>query len=138
MRIFDNEVEIIKSFSIIWRKSSECCNPFNECKEKEDENYICGNDPLDFLRLPESEKEALNNWIDYALEPDNDNLCPNHSYSLKHIYERDIGNYVTNGQFKGAMIQYGFDPVNPRELNSYYRVKFNPSILEKFNEHTYF
>jgi len=51
---------------------------------------------------------------------------------LKHIFERDQSSfYITNGQFKGAMIHYGFDPVNPREINSYYRVKMNKELLEK-------
>ena len=130
MRIFEHEIEMIKGFSVIWRNSPDYDKYLDEYNG--DENHMSGNDPLDFFSLPDDEKEALICWIDYALEPDNDNLCPNHSYSLKHIYERDMGKYVTNGQFKGAMIKYGFDPVNPRELNCYYRVKFDADILEKY------
>jgi hypothetical protein len=131
MRISESEIEIIKAYSTLWRTSPDSCSNYDTAEAKE--AHISGNDPLDFLSLPEAEQEALNDWIDYAFEPDDEKLCPNHSYSLKHIYEKDTGNYVTNGQFKGAMIKFGYDPVNPRELNCYYRVKFNPHLLDKFN-----
>jgi hypothetical protein len=54
----------------------------------------------------------------------NDDVYAGSSYGLKHLYKRETGNYVTNGQFKGAMILYGYDPINPRYINCRYLVKF--------------
>lgn len=45
------------------------------------------------------------------------------SYGLKHIFENsDGGFYVTNNQFKDAMLQAGFKPVEENMLNWYYRI----------------
>lgn len=38
------------------------------------------------------------------------------SYGLKHIYEK-TGGYVTNGEFKGAMLAAGFKVREIRALN---------------------
>ena len=46
------------------------------------------------------------------------------SYSLKHRYEA-VGSYVTNGQFKAAMLLCGYAPEDPAALN--WRFKIAPS-----------
>ena len=38
----------------------------------------------------------------------------------KHMLERDTDIYMTNNQFKDAMLACGFLPVNERELNWHY------------------
>jgi hypothetical protein len=129
MSILEHELETIKAFSAIWRNSPECCPHLRECDC--DERYMSGNDPLDFLTLTEEERAHLIDWIDGALRPDDDYICPDSSYGIKHVYERDTGKYVTNGQFKGAMIQFGFDPVDPRELNCHYCLKIESDVLER-------
>ncbi len=129
MHLRDHEIEIIKAFSTIWRKSPDYCPSYEENKDAE--NHIGGDDPLDFLRLSEEEQKTITDWIDHVFDPDEDNICPESSYSLKHIYERDTEKYLTNGQFKGAMVQYGFDPVDPRELNCHYRIKIRFDVLKK-------
>lgn len=129
MHLSDHEIEIIKAFSTIWRKSPDCC-PFYE-ENKDAENHIGCDDPLDYLRLSEEEQKTITDWIDHVFDPDEDSICPESSYSLKHIYERDTEKYLTNGQFKGAMVQYGFDPVDPRELNCHYRIKIRFDVLKK-------
>lgn len=49
----------------------------------------------------------------------------NHSsYTLKHRYEA-VGSYVTNGQFKAAMLLCGYAPEDPAALN--WRFKIAPS-----------
>ena len=49
----------------------------------------------------------------------------NHSsYTLKHRYEA-VGGYVTNGQFKAAMLLCGYAPEDPAALN--WRFKIAPS-----------
>lgn len=124
----ERDIEIIKAFSILWRTSVECCP--NLDLSKGEEAHMSGNDPLHFFKLSKDEQEALTEWIGYALEPDEYHICSDDSYGIKHMYERDMGKYVTNGQFKGAMIHYGFDPVNPRDLNCYYRLKIKSDVLK--------
>ena len=47
-------------------------------------------------------------------------LLSNSSYGLKHMLERDTDIYMTNNQFKDAMLACSFLPVNERELNWHY------------------
>jgi len=111
------ELAILKAYSALWRNGPDSFN--------RDEHFLSSNDPLDFLRLPEEEQQALLDWIDCTFGLD-DAVYPGSSYGLKHWFEREIGIYVTNGQFKGAMIQFGYDPVDPRYINCRYLVKFSP------------
>lgn len=39
------------------------------------------------------------------------------SYGLKHILEHDTKIYLTNNEFKDAMLMCGFTPADPDELN---------------------
>ena len=39
------------------------------------------------------------------------------SYSLKHALQNDAGIYLTNEQFKKAMLECGFEPCNYDEQN---------------------
>jgi hypothetical protein len=73
------------------------------------------NQPSSYERLAEEEKTALQSWIREALAPSNE-VGPHGSYSLKHILQRLERLYVTNGQFKGAMLIAGYEPVDRREL----------------------
>lgn len=50
------------------------------------------------------------------------------SYGIKHDFERDSHEYVTNGQFKGAMKHLGFEPINPEERNWIFRIKRKPVL----------
>lgn len=54
------------------------------------------------------------------------------SYGLKHILEKDIGLYLTNNEFKDAMLMCGYEPVNPNELNWNYCIsKKSPEFTDK-------
>ena len=44
------------------------------------------------------------------------------SYGLKHDLQRDTKIYLTNNEFKDAMMTGGFYPVDPDELNWHYRI----------------
>ena len=56
-------------------------------------------------------------WIDSNIVPRKTPLYDHTSYGLKHIFERDTGLYLTNNEFKDAMLMCGYEPVNPYELN---------------------
>lgn len=54
------------------------------------------------------------------------------SYSLKHIFEKDTGLYLTNNEFKDAMMLCDYNPVNPNSLNWNYCIsKKSPAFMKK-------
>jgi hypothetical protein len=70
--------------------------------------------------LPDTRAELLL-WIWRNLKPTKAKVYPGTSYGLKHDFERDAGYYVGNGAFKGAMLEAGYEPVDPREQNWRFR-----------------
>jgi len=120
MEIADHEMEILKAYSVLWQNGTDC-NP--RIDERSDEVYIRCNDPLDYTRMREDERKALHDWIWDAFDfHETLTVCPRTSYDLKHVYEHQTGNYVTNGEFKGAMIHFGHHPIDPLDLNCRYLV----------------
>lgn len=88
-------------------------------------NYSEGNNLNEFEDLPSYKKELL---IQFCYKFDDiKSINRNHtSYSLKHLFEnyhRDSfykcndDSYITNGQFKGAMLYCGFNVKNKEDLN---------------------
>ena len=52
------------------------------------------------------------------------------SYGLKHILQRDTGLYLTNNEFKDAMLLCGYEPVNPDTINWNYCIsKRSPAFI---------
>lgn len=72
--------------------------------------------------LTETEKAALAHWIAQT-------VCSSRKYSLrtsygiKHDFQANRGFYLTNGQFKGAMLKAGFQPKDPNQLNWTFKIK---------------
>ena len=80
---------------------------------------------------PKKEIELVYQWIE-------DNLIrrktPNYnvtSYGLKHDLERDTKIYLTNNEFKDAMLMCGYEPVNPKELNWNYCISSKSPVFRK-------
>ena len=63
------------------------------------------------------EMEEVFKWIHEKLIPRKTHLTGRSSYGIKHILERDTGIYLTNNEFKDAMLLCGYSPVDPNELN---------------------
>ncbi len=83
--------------------------------------------PSDFDLLEPELQKVLIQWIRNNLEARKTvNKIIGTSYSLKHIFEKQTGIYVTNGQFKGAMLACGLipEPGYESKLNWYFRIKF--------------
>jgi hypothetical protein len=78
--------------------------------------------PEDFDRLSEEEQEDLMEWIDDRMEPTKQYRHET-SYGLKHVYEEERGKYITNGQFKGAMLKCSYEPKDRDELNWTFKAK---------------
>ena len=86
------------------------------------------NSAAEFDRMKPEQKEALLGWIKDTLTTAR-RRHPMTSYGLKHVFEKD-GFYITNGQFKGAMLAAGHAPVDPDALNWSFRVKAIAKPLE--------
>lgn len=84
----------------------------------------------------QEEMDLVRNWIDVNIYPRKTRLPEHTSYGIKHILESDTGLYLTNNEFKDAMLLCGYTPVNPDELNWYYCISkrspaFNPKLRRK-------
>ena len=83
--------------------------------------YTDGDTKL-FTDLPIEKQEALIDWIDLNISG---RKTPNYnytSYGLKDYAERSIHCYITNNQFKDAMLYCGYYPVNPTDLNWSFKI----------------
>ncbi len=96
--------------------------------------YSNENGEIDEALITDHCKEEINiacNWI-------NENVIrrkkPNYektSYGLKHLLEKDTGLYLTNNEFKDAMLMCGFEPSNPNELNWSYCISNKSPIFRR-------
>lgn len=79
--------------------------------------------PEEFDKLPDDQQEIVIKWIKENILPRKTINHIHTSYGLKHIFEADqVGFYMTNGEFKGAMIACGHEPVKMDDLNCNYRI----------------
>lgn len=81
-------------------------------------------DPKEFDKLTDVQKQALINWIEQHLKPYqiksfNPYLS---SYILKHYFQKNGGFYVTNGAFKGAVQHVGLQPKDETSRNWVFRI----------------
>ena len=77
-------------------------------------------DPRDYKNLNPEEQAALRAWIAVAMTPAR-TVGPSSSYTMKHDFETAGGFYITNGAFKGAMLDAGYRPVKRGEQNWRFR-----------------
>jgi len=80
----------------------------------------------------QEEIDLVRNWIDTNIYPRKTPLLDYTSYGIKHILQSDTGIYLTNNEFKDAMLLCGYTPVNPDELNWHYCIsKRSPAFVQK-------
>jgi hypothetical protein len=80
-----------------------------------EEDVLCEvNQPSSYERLPGEEKAMVREWILRELRPTH-TMGPKCSYHLKHVYQRLTDRYLTNGDFKGAMLDAGYRPIDRTE-----------------------
>lgn len=78
------------------------------------------------------EQEKVMSWIHENILPRKTPLLTKSSYGIKHLLERDTKIYMTNNQFKDAMLLCGFYPVDERLLNWNYCIsKKSPAFKRK-------
>ena len=78
--------------------------------------------PEEYEKLSPAEQAALLEWIRLAIKPAKTPVVET-SYGIKHDFEYATRLYVSNGQFKGAMLAEGYAPVNPGEQNWRFRIR---------------
>lgn len=94
-------------------------------------NYRKNNDPVDFLELSLKEQESLIKFCVTYFIPRKTRNSHYTSYGFKHVFENTEGGfYITNGQFKGAMLISGFKPVNKFCLNSIYCISQKSPVFK--------
>jgi hypothetical protein len=71
------------------------------------------NDPSEFYKLDHDTQKKLLDWIDFNLTERNHFNRKITSYGLKHM----LPFYVTNGEFKGAMLEAGYKVLDKTEMN---------------------
>lgn len=80
---------------------------------------------LDALeQMDEETREELLDWCEKSFKPiKNINKKSTTSYGLKHLFERDKeteSSYVSNEEFRGAMIKLGFEHTD--DMNMYFNI----------------
>jgi uncharacterized protein (DUF2126 family) len=78
--------------------------------------------PEEYEELSSAEQATLLEWIRLAIKPAKTPVVET-SYGIKHDFEHATDLYVSNGQFKGAMLATGYAPVNPGEQNWRFRIR---------------
>ena len=61
--------------------------------------------------------EETMRWISENLKPRKTPNRKHSSYGIKHLLQMDTDIYLTNGEFKDAMVQAGYEPEDPRMQN---------------------
>jgi hypothetical protein len=76
----------------------------------------------EYLHMSEERKKVLHIWI-------NENLVPRKiinksysSYGLRDLIERDVKQYFSNDEFKGAMLELGYRVEDPTVTNWYFGI----------------
>jgi hypothetical protein len=81
--------------------------------------------------LPDIQKNALDNWITLNILPQKTSNKNYTSYALKLLFEQTPdGFFITNKQFKEAMVRCDFSPVNKNKLNWDFRVSLKSPELK--------
>jgi len=92
-------------------------------------NFDYDQHPDRFYDMKQELQEIAIEWVQKNLRPADRPLHGVSSYGLKHVLHSDIKLYMTNGEFKGAMLACGFKPVKPKEWNWYFRLdKRSPGL----------
>lgn len=81
-------------------------------------------------------QKAVFGWIDLFLDSRKNFNRLHTSYGLKHLLQSSTGIYLTNNEFKDAMMSCGYLPEDPDALNWVYAISekslaFNSRVMEK-------
>ena len=80
--------------------------------------------PAAYDKVPEENKKQANEWIAEHIRPFRLTNSRD-SYSLKHVmqHDHDSGLYLTDGEFKGAMLAAGYTPINMDDRTWHWKIQ---------------
>lgn len=90
-------------------------------------------DDWHFAAMAPEERETVLNWLYWNLIPSEKTTIGN-SYGMKHVLQDRTRIYMTNNQFKEAMLQAGYYPKNPTALNWTFHLKRESPIFQHFRD----
>lgn len=73
--------------------------------------------------LPLEVQNIVLDWVYWNFYPAQKLYTHRNSYSLKHVLQRRTQIYLSNNQFKEAMLMNGFWPRDPKELNWFFYIQ---------------
>lgn len=86
--------------------------------------------------MPKERQDRILNWIKRDFIKSNSPFMDRTSYGLKHIIQHIDNTYMTNNQFKDAMMICGFKVYDIEKLNCHFYIsKVSPAII--MDEHRY-
>lgn len=85
-----------------------------------------------FSELPIETQEKVISWIKDNFVPRKTPMKDRSSYGLKHLiqHDKDCGIYLTNNQFKDAMLTCGYIPSNPDYVNWYFGISLKSPAFD--------
>lgn len=91
-------------------------------------------DKLITLHDDDEEILVVMKWIKENIFPRKSPLNTSSSYNLEEYMQADTGIYLSNNEFKDAMLLSGFEPVNPNELNWRYCISERSPVFDRFHD----
>lgn len=86
--------------------------------------------PSQFLNLDSDVQSYVLKWCKEHFAQTKSFNDKHTSYGLKHILQQQNGTYLTNGQFKGAMILSGFEVKNIEDINWIFNISEQSAALK--------
>lgn len=71
----------------------------------------------------------VGDWIKENIRPGSEENTDHTSYGLKHFLEDATGVYLTNNEFKDAMLLAGYEPINSIAVNWTWRISYLPDEI---------
>ena len=96
---------------------------------------IKGADNAHFNEMSPVVQEKVLTWIRANIFPRKTPLLNSSSYGMKHVLQDRTNIYMTNNQFKEAMLLCDFFPVHKEELNWHYCISKKSPIFVEQEDH---
>lgn len=87
--------------------------------------------------LPVEVRENVLAWVRQSVLPSSYVNPHRTSYGIKHLLQHETGIYLTNNQFKDAMLLCGFLPANRTKIDWEYRIKERSPAFIRERERNY-
>lgn len=92
-------------------------------------------DERSFSDIKGEKREIVKEWVSYWLIPGNRVWKKADTYSLKHRLQYDTTVYLTNNQFKEALILCGLTPNSPEGEDWYFKIDKQSPICARYRSY---